>query len=341
MHDLCTFMVQYYMIRNIEDISTLVVDHLAQYGSTSVLDLGTFFYSYHPATLSADKSFVSPPYHTAHFSDKSDGAGSFTSYVANRLCINSNEAQDQIKVYAQNVISKLLSSGVSQINDLGKLIKRDSGIIEFEADEYFASSYYGLPEVKVKPISYYRSNEVAPAEAEYAVSRPYVNTDASSPLVSTPAKEESSFGFFRAILGILVLLLFATLIYKKCSNTTSIDLSKPIDKDIIVEEPIQVDQEVNKGEGKLGVPQKPMPSKVTECVIIVGAFESPRNALKMSDKISKLGYTPYQEYFDTMGVTRVGFKFSCEDEDLELFIHKVRHQIDKNAWYLVPRITVD
>ena len=134
------------------------------------------------------------------------------------------------------------------------------------------------------------------------------------------------------------------MLFKKCGNNTSATPAKPIKSEEVVKtESIDLDQKVHNSNEITdeNIAKKPVVEKLTECVIIVGAYESPKNALKMSDKISKLGYTPYQEYFDTMGVTRVGFKFSCGEEDLEAFIHKVRNQIDKNAWYLVPRITVE
>jgi len=61
----------------------------------------------------------------------------------------------------------------------------------------------------------------------------------------------------------------------------------------------------------------------------------------MSTKLTKLGYTPYEEYFDTMDVTRVGFKFDCSEKDLQYFMREVRKEIAPDAWYLLPRITVE
>ncbi|HRX29237.1 MAG TPA: hypothetical protein P5235_07605, partial [Saprospiraceae bacterium] len=79
--------------------------------------------------------------------------------------------------------------------------------------------------------------------------------------------------------------------------------------------------------------------KVNTCIVILGSYKESKNSLKMIQRVGELQFELYTEEYN--GFTRVGFQFDCSHTDLVDFIHHVRDEISKNAWYLVPRVTID
>ena len=154
--------------------------------------------------------------------------------------------------------------------------------------------------------------------------------------------------WFKLLLWIFCILLLCALFYKGCEvdkrNQANLPSVSYVDNggigDANGENENTESDSSNIGDKAAIVDTITKKNNPTECVIILGAYQSARNAMKMSTKISQLGYTPYEEYFDTMDVTRVGFKFDCREKDLSDFMHEVRKEIVQDAWYLVPRITV-
>lgn len=69
-----------------------------------------------------------------------------------------------------------------------------------------------------------------------------------------------------------------------------------------------------------------------QCVIIVGSFKKAKNVLKMQTKVENLGYDVFTEYYGDF--TRVGLKFSCKEDQLDLYIQEARQKLDGAAWYL-------
>ena len=57
------------MSKNKIQIPKLILDHLLQYGNTSISGLGTLFYNHHSAYLSDDKLQIFPPSNTLIFKD--------------------------------------------------------------------------------------------------------------------------------------------------------------------------------------------------------------------------------------------------------------------------------
>ena len=68
------------------------------------------------------------------------------------------------------------------------------------------------------------------------------------------------------------------------------------------------------------------------CVIIVGSFIKPKNALKMMTKVEDLGYNTYSSQYGSY--TRVGLQFTCAEEDLDAYITEAKDVLEKQAWYL-------
>lgn len=76
------------------------------------------------------------------------------------------------------------------------------------------------------------------------------------------------------------------------------------------------------------------------CIIITGTFSKDYNVVKMIKKLESKGYDSYTE--NASGdLTRVGFFFACDEENLESYIYNIRQTVSENAWYLKPRIHVE
>jgi len=78
--------------------------------------------------------------------------------------------------------------------------------------------------------------------------------------------------------------------------------------------------------------------KSGECIIIVGSFMKSLNAIKMISLLERKGYTVYQSEYK--GYSRIGLKYECIDKDLEEYLHAIRKNISKKAWYLDPELVV-
>jgi len=350
------------MAKNKIEIPKLILDHLLQYGNTSILGLGTLFYDHHSAYLSDDKLQIFPPSNTLVFKDSSENSDQFISYVANRLDIKPKKAIEKVDKYSQHIINNLLNYGEAEISSVGQFTKVNGDDIKFLQNHGEVNScYFGLPPVNLKPIQFLKDGDMfntpmavstasMPNRAVGATTVRTKATSSTSPSYNYNDDDEGS--WIKPMLLIFGLVLICAILYKGCEAYKSNQAYLP---------PVsQVDStEVNGQKGdEIGgndngnadssadgtnevIIDTANTNKPTECVIILGAYESARNAMKMSTKISQLGYTPYEEYFDTMDVTRVGFKFDCSEKDLNDFMHEVRKEIAEDAWYLVPRITVE
>lgn len=347
------------MAKNKIEIPRLILDHLLQYGKTSILGLGTLFYEHNSAYLSNDKSQIFPPSNSLKYKDSVENTDQFAHYVANRMGIDPIKALEKVDAYAQNLLNNLLNYGEAEIPKVGAFKKVEGKDIVFsQLEGEINSEYYGLPPVQLKPIQFFKSGEAK--DNEMAVSTedmpsrtkvaPLADSSATSSQPSYNYNEEDDSNWLKPLFWILGLVLLCALCYKGCEKYRSSQNDKPpviVDKtddengdsNDIKSDPKQVNDIVGDADPKVDAIAKSKPP--TECVIILGAFDSARNVLKMSTKIADMGYEPYEEYFDTMDLTRVGFKFECGEKDLKDFMYEVRKDITPDAWYLVPRITVE
>lgn len=348
------------MAKNKIEIPKLILDHLLQYGNTSILGLGTLYYQYHSAFFSKDKSQILPPSNTLLFKDSLEGTDQFINYVSHRLGINEQKATDKVDKYAQVIVNNLLNYGKADISSIGQFTKEEGSDIRFFQNYGEVNSeFFGLVPVDVKPIQFFKEGDtnIAPmAVSTESVPNRTVPITKSDTVTSTPSpnynyNDDDEGSWLKPLLWIFGLVLLSALLYKGCERQSSSKVSNAQKENLAVKVEESKDTTINTGglaaKEDTSIHQgaqeerKVNNNRPTECVIILGAFESARNAMKMSTKVSQLGYIPYEEYFDTMDVTRVGFKFDCSEKDLRDFMLEVRKDLAKDAWYLVPRITVE
>jgi len=349
------------MAKNKIEIPKLILDHLLQYGDTSILGLGTLFFENKSAYLSDDKSKIFPPSNSLNFSENINDTEQFVHYVANRLGVKKSKASAKVDKYAQQLLNKLLNYGEADIKSIGKLSTHNGAKVKFtKFHGEVNSEFFGLTPVELNPIQHFKkgnaqSHEMAVSTADMLTAKSSENstypktTTHSEPSYNYNDDEDSN--WIKPLFWIFGLVLLLSLAYKGCELYTVNKSNKSIDSKTIgtvadkqnsdtreiSAENIDSNSNNNKIDDELNVTSK----APTECVIILGAYESAKNAIKMSTKLTKLGYTPYEEYFDTMDVTRVGFKFDCSEKDLQYFMREVRKEIAPDAWYLLPRITVE
>ena len=345
------------MSKNKIQIPKLILDHLLQYGNTSISGLGTLFYNHHSAYLSDDKLQIFPPSNTLIFKDSNENSDHFISYVANRFDIKPKKALEKVDKYSQHIIDKLINYGEAEIPSVGQFTRVNGDDIRFlQYQGVVNSSFFGLPPVNLKPIQFFKDGDMI--NAAMSVSTESIpnrsvaaTTIATKSASSNPSSDNYNYDesrWFKVLLWIFCILLLCALFYKGCEvdkkNEANLPSVSYVDNGGIgnangENENTESDSS-NTGDKVAIVDTITKKNNPTECVIILGAYQSARNAMKMSTKISQLGYTPYEEYFDTMNLTRVGFKFDCREKDLYDFMHEVRKEIVQDAWYLVPRITV-
>ncbi len=68
------------------------------------------------------------------------------------------------------------------------------------------------------------------------------------------------------------------------------------------------------------------------CIIVVGSFVKPKNALRMMNKVEDMGYKVYSAAYGRY--TRVGLQFQCKESELSKYISEARSKLEKSAWYL-------
>lgn len=75
-----------------------------------------------------------------------------------------------------------------------------------------------------------------------------------------------------------------------------------------------------------------------KCIIVVGSFIKSLNVIKMVSLLERKGYQVFQSEYK--GLTRVGIKYDCRNENLESYINDIRKKVSKKAWYLDPDLDV-
>ena len=75
-------------------------------------------------------------------------------------------------------------------------------------------------------------------------------------------------------------------------------------------------------------------NKTEKCVIITGTFSQIYNEEQMRNLIISHGYDPYTEQHN--GLTRVGLKIECTEEDVDDILNDIKNKISDKAWFLYP-----
>ena len=155
----------------------------------------------------------------------------------------------------------------------------------------------------------------------------------------TPPKDEG-IGCRGPILSLLGLILLFFLLWKGCNYVYS-KAGSSAAKSVDGEKTEVVNQLASEGTEDAASADGSVVTSVQpkECIIISGVFSDPINVRSMSRVITDRGLELYTE--SHKGLTRVGFKFDCDEEDLAPYLLDIRRKIHPKAWYLVPELYVE
>lgn len=340
------------MAKRVIDIPNIIVDQLLLEGKCSIVGVGTFYNEYVSASFNDDRSKLLPPKEVLKFSTEVDASHAIQDFAVNSLGIKAKKVDKNLSSFAEGIINAVLNYGQSDIEGVGTLkLNAEGEMVLIKTQEESIAKYFGLPSVDIKPIKFIKSEQKLKSAVE------------DQAVVRTEADEETAFGMKHLLLSLLMALGMFGLYHMMTGSSDSTEqglvkeeqaiqkqesaVEKEVLDTVVMEEVTTPNEEVQSIEDSAdpkeaaALAKNKNKGKLVECVIILGAYESERNIQQMYDKVIKLGYEPYKEYFDTMGVTRVGFTFTCEDKDLRSLMKEVRQKVSKDAWYLVPRITID
>ena len=322
------------------NISHNIISLLKKAGRVSLPQIGTFTLRRYAASLSVNRSTISPPSYSIIYADIVKDIEALVSEISLNEKISKNKAKQILLSYTDQLSKDLKKTNTAYIHQLGNLSKKGGKLVfDQEQNSLLSSIHYALPVVNLKPIERDVEEKITLIE-KIQESRTEVKIPTRSEPIISYRKESNKSSWFNwkdwliaALVTCLIICLYHTCSHKtqlpnsgnafidtlavagKINNNTT-DTAKKINKIIASKENVQ-----------------------TTCIIITGSFKRSRNAVSMQDRIIALGYEPFMENND--GFNRVGIKFDCKGLDLENFMYKIRSQFDIYAWYLEPDLEVE
>lgn len=308
--------------------SRYVYQMLMEHGNVSIPDMGTFSLKKQSATFDTQLKILHPPKSQVVFTNQTD-----ETCLLLDLLRNAGMSQDN----ANKILSAMLEDyklSLSQVvpfelDGFGTLINQ----IFIPKEDHYFNLFHGLKPVKAIPVP---SNKIVHNET-------YVNhlNHSLQSNIKRSTKHNFIFPISLAIIvaGIILAWLFTYETQPKVKSHPSIHaihdtfaepfvddtpVFKTPDTSQNVEEKSEISHKMEEG-----TPQEP---SFQECIVIVGAFKSPKNVKKMKKRIESKGYDPYVQSHN--GLVRIGVRYKCKEEKDEFFIEKMKSQFNKSAWYL-------
>jgi hypothetical protein len=319
-----------------------------------------------PAYFTHGKTKLHPPKLKFEHSEEPLESEELVQLIAESENISNNEAEKSINIYSQKILNDCLNYESAIIPGLGFLKKEDNFIEFIPRDSLLLKSLYGLQPIKVDPIR--KLKEELQPETVVTVEKsndwitylgalllgafmilsyhhlvdPLNNAQSSNiQELRRNAGEEQTSGTKRIIDDQVV-------------NPSS--KSEPVDLKLLVpnNQDSVAKQDNLRSTSELGIVQKPVrkrrsnqdtsgisiakPKKDQKCIILVGVYSKPIEALVMVDRIKAKGFEPFRDLkFDA---NRVGVQFNCAEEDLEKMLTRVKQAINNDAYYLQPKISI-
>ncbi len=161
---------------------------------------------------------------------------------------------------------------------------------------------------------------------------------------SVPPKKEG-LGCLGPFMGLLGILLLCFLLWKGCNclvdkgGAAKNSATEMLSSDQASDDSSPIESQGGSESSDSSSDTQQIAAEVEECIIITGVFSDYRNVKRMEEKLASYGHNVYTEEYGPH--TRVGFRYDCSDEDLPEYLHKIRAQISRKAWYLVPELYVE
>ncbi len=336
-------------------------------GYVAIEGLGILYKVHQVASFDYRNNVLKSPSDSLGFSEAIFEQENLKAYIAENYDISIENANAQVEAFVEDVISSILKKGSYILDQIGVISKNSTGIV-FESQK---NLYPGLPTLSVNPII--RDEEKKTDKIQQVIQ------DNSIPTYDYSRDDSSIFSWLKYIIPVILILSFI-LLWRCCSSfddggkdsvlaetnvsevetTTKNDGKIKIIEDSMIHSESQAipseeitsqevisddfsdetsDQYNNLVDEEEISPNEESPTQYQECIIIAGTFGKAKNVLKMMDRIERLNLEVYDEVLPN-GLTRVGFTFDGSQKDLPQYLREIRKILDKNAWYLVPQLTV-
>ena len=355
------------------EILKCIAAYVLKNGAVSIPGIGYLYTQFDNEEFTKQEGFLHPPRKILTFDTNHREDGHFISHLASVFNVSIERASQLIDEFSQSLKNSLTSGKSVKIPGVGSL-KADDEQLYFEAiDGNFHEDYLFYPSIPLVPVMAEKEKiepKLVPAEKVGKVSAIH-RVDMSAPITKTGIDSSKSItmentnnrkdpyydddkGLFSEIGSpLLLLLLFALFAFfafktgcfglydkSKSMATEVIDTVSDTADDVVEQATDAISGDSNTQDGYTGKYSDVLTQDIIDqgCVIVVGSFKNPKNALRMRNRIISKGYQPFDEYHN--GLNRIGLVFNCLEVDLVDFIQSVRRDIDPKAWYRIPGFEV-
>lgn len=316
-------------------ILKFIKNQLTEKRISFVPGIGTFSMNKQSAKLNENGSEIHPPQIVIQLDpSKADVDNSIIDYIQLHLKSKKIDLFKQVETFVNHIGNELQEKSYATLEGFGRLYSTSAGDYNFEqAENEYLWQGADLPKLYLKRLD-----------------KTFVQPVVDNAITKTSNRETWRYWIPFILIGLLAISLAywlynasAKQVEPKAHNQYQDDFH--LDESLTTEEVYDEGEEAsdvnNNGDAQLiadSTSDSTGSNQVTECIIITGTFAKPVHALRMMNKLEDLGYDLYTE--EVNDLTRVGLLFNCRNRDLKEFIYKVREQVNKDAWYLVPEITV-
>lgn len=334
------------------ELQKVIRELLVSNNFISLPGLGSFVQSYQPAKLSVDGTSFLPPMQvvtfdpTRNFNDEA-----IENYLIDKYDFTRTNAAEEVKRFVDSVKANIEKGEQVEFDSVGTLKRNQAGQLVLEqADELQrASSTFGLKEVATE-------ERKKPAHQTKATPKPTVVSPPPHKVYSNQDKKSRG-ALAGAVMGILILLAFASLFFFLPQLRFWEELSKPVAEvkkpefeqtlvdsletdyieDVQSERVSHTDIKqavaVTTDKKKALYYEEPQQQESKTYYIIAGSFEKLENAQVLSHSLSSRGYNP--EIIQSDGRFRVAMtKYTDRNRALRELERLRREKPTEQVWLL-------
>jgi hypothetical protein len=339
---------------------------LRRRGEVYLPGIGSISMIQSPSYFTHGKTKLHPPKLNFEYSEEKLENVDLVQLIAFSEDISAKEAENSVHKYAEKILNDCLNYESALIPGVGYLNKEENTFELFPRESLLLKSLQGLQPIKVEPIRKL-TGEILPETATTIKSSGDWITYLGALLLG--AFMILSYHYLVDPLGTIQpsnTELSKRNIEKEQNPTSNIlekeqkvnqgQESEPVDLKLLVpnNQDSVAKQDNLRSTSELGIIQQPTkerkqtqdtsgisiakPKKDQKCIILVGVYNRPIEALVMVDRIKAKGFEPFRDVkFDA---NRVGVQFNCAEENLEEVLKNVKEKINKDAYVLQPKITI-
>lgn len=345
------------------DLSQHIMDYVTRFREVALPGIGLFRLVDTSAQFDG-YDVLNPPSRSINFTpDFVDTNGRFENFVAGQSNTDLTTAKKAIDHLVITITQSIVESGQATVYPLGKLTQSTSGLTFTDSISPFIIPLQAAKPIELKLLTHKATDKEASiikSNTDYTLKSP----------ISQPWRWITIL-----LLALAMFLVFKTCLAMQQKSDQSATASMENDDSFFIEDIVDSTQINVETSDKSSEENKPpvrhemganhkskrsidevtpeaidsllsdpllatsAPETPVECIIIVGAFNQQRNAIRMMERVEAQGH---QVYLGVHGnLTRVGIIFNCQKKDLVAYIQNIRKDFIRDAWYLQPELHVD